>query len=189
MKINTSILVFLLIGLLVSPFIHSCSDKFELESAKLDTLEIHLDAAEKFLNIDVDLFSFRIEQIQDRLAFLEEHKTDTLSSEYKGNMTKYRGILNIYRKNTENYTTLRDQHETLSNDVLVLRSRLENKELSREEFKNQYFDKEAAIIEMREQAKDLTTSLYSVEPDYNRLTDFSLKEIAVIDSIAGLKKN
>ncbi|MBR9917107.1 hypothetical protein GYB29_05360 [bacterium] len=181
MKKLTQTLILLTALLSVSSITSSCNPKYELELSKLDTLELHLAAAEEYLKVDPELIAARIEEIEANIRTIRNKLNDTVDLEFGNNMSKYKTILKIYRKNQTAYAQWSKEHEELKTQVENLRKDLEAGKLSREEFKEYYFQEKEDIIALREGAKSVQKSLYEIEPDYMRLSEFAEETIAELE--------
>ncbi len=171
MKNFVSIFSLILFSIVISTNT-SCSDRYAIENAKLDTLELHLEAAEKFLNIDIALIKARVNEIEINRTFIRNEYKDTFSMELGSNLDRYKALMRIYESNIEQYNKWTSEYDELSEQVANLRKALKRDELEREQFKQYYYTEEKDIIALREGSKMLQKSMYEMEPEYNRLTAY-----------------
>lgn len=150
----------------------SCSDSHAIENAKLDTLEMHLAVAKENLNIDIKLIKERATEIEtNRNTFLINYK-DTFSSELGSQLDKYKAIMKIYNNVIKEYNKWSTEYDALSEQITNLRYSVNKGELNREEFKSFFYKEEADILALRDGSAGIKKTLYELEPEYIRLSEY-----------------
>lgn len=173
--------------LVISNLITGCGPKHSAENSVLDSLEIKLAESEKQLNLEIDLIRNRVTEIAMNRKFVMQNRKDTFTYELGLNLDRYKALMRIYEDNIKAYDHYSSELPELKKQVETLRNSLNRNELEKEEFKKYYRQEKTDITALLEGSQKVRSSLYEMEPEYIRLSEFFDKEIARIKEVNGVE--
>lgn len=173
-------LILLINILIISIITSSCGPTHKVETQKLDSLEMQLAQSEDNLNIEIELIQNRITEIALNRKYVMQNRKDTFTYELGVNLDRYKALMRIYQDNVDSYLHFNNELPALRKQVETLRNSLKRNEFSKEEFKKYYYQEAADIQALFEGSEKIKRSLYEMEPEYIRLSEYFDKEKASI---------
>lgn len=161
-----TITLFLIYGSLYT----GCNSVDEAYLTRVDSLDMMLEANEKYLLIDFKTISQRKDLIFTHMSLIERYYDHEMSEEFGNSMARYKGIYKQYNNFVKNYPTYSDELASLKHQAATLRESVQKKELTKDEFK-QYYQKEKTDIQNNLAASQvLSENIHGLEPDYQRIS-------------------
>lgn len=167
-------------SLLIS--VASCSGRYSEEIKYVEVLQEQLDSNQQNLNLDAPLFQLRAEHIESTLRTFANDYNQTMSKELGDNLSKYKNVQKIYKRNSNNYNLCLKEQEELSNQLDNLAKDVQSGKLSKEEFKTYYRTEKTDINELIRKSKEINKNLYEIESEYTRLTEYFEPLLAQLES-------
>lgn len=169
-QISTLFLVlFIFISALTAVFT-GCNQIDQRYFTMLDTLDNNLSQNRELLEIDYKTIENRKQMIEDHLRLVEMFITDTMSAEFGKQLSKYKGVRKVYQKFLNDYSHCYNELEVLEKQAVDLRQSVNEKQLSKEDFKVFYNKEKADGLANLMKSKKLIEPIHSVEPDYQRIS-------------------
>lgn len=137
---------------------------------RLDTLDNKLTETREFLSIDVATIHSRNELIFNHLSYVDQFYKGEMPEEFGNGLAKYKGIKKNYAHFLKEYEKQFNEMKSLEKQAADLRKAVENKELSKEKFKEYYATELHDVEANRRDAEILNKTIMSLEPDYQRLS-------------------
>lgn len=181
------------LGLSLNFTFQGCNSVEEGYTTRLDTLDQMLDETSALLQIDFSTIEERKNLIFDHLRYVDQFYDQEMSLEFANGLSKYKGIKKAYTHFTKEYHKIVDRTNVLKKQASDLRTSVEKKELTKEEFKKFYAQEKHNIMENKTDAEHLSSTVLSLEPEYQRISRMVYDELKRIaesnDTLSGYLKN
>ena len=168
LKCSLALTIFILIS--------GCSGKFKTEISLVEGLSDTLIANHTNLQMDIALFGERTQEISATLLNFKNFYPEKMELELGNTLTRYKSIGKIYKKQIKIYEHNVKEQEELQVQLDNLMNDLQNKNLSKEEFKKYFNEERADIRTLVSSSKLIKKTLYELEPEYLRLRKVLLEE-------------
>ncbi len=151
-------------------FSTGCNSIDERYYSRLDSLDVKLSQTYQFLQIDVSTIDERNNHIFDHLRYVDMFYVDQMTEEFGNHLAKYKGIKKTYSHFMKEYGKIFNEMKSLKIQAKNLRQAIDHQELTKEEFKVHYATESNDIEANRMAAEQLSASIHSLEPEYQRIS-------------------
>lgn len=163
----------------------SCNEAPSPELARIDSLENKLKLIAKNLNVDDELITARSAEMTENMTLIQLHYEEEFTQEMAQKMGRYKAINKVYTKYLSKQEALDKELDVLYNQLKGLRNSIEDKKISREQFKSYYAIEKDAADKLLEETSKFAKVLYEVELDYQRLAPYVDEIITNMDRSKG----
>lgn len=168
LKISTTLVV--AYSLLIT--LSSCGGKFSEEIKHVEELQAQLEANKENLNLDAPLFRLRAGHVETTLRTFRNDYKESMSKELGDNLSKYKNYKKIYMRSVRKHEESMKEQESLTQQLSNLLKSVRSGEISKDEFKVYYRTEKLDVDKLRQKSKEISKSLYEIEPEYIRLTAY-----------------
>ena len=163
---SKSILILSIFGLLT---LSNCRSLNNEKIKAIQELQDTLILNQENLSIDITLFKYRIEAIEQTIRNYRINYKGTINQDLGLQLSRFKVLKKIYSKQIGEYDFCYKEQKELTTQMRNLLSDVESNSLSKNEFK-QYFAKEKKdIYELVKRSERIKKSLYEIEPEYIKL--------------------
>jgi 23S rRNA A2030 N6-methylase RlmJ len=150
--------------------ISSCNSVDDRYFLMLDSLDYRISETYEILEVDPGTIESRNTLVQDHLRLIKMFLRDSITAEFGMQLTKYKGLGKVYKRFLSQYSDCKLELEMLDSQAADLRQAVYAKELTKEQFKVYYAKEKDDGINNYNRAQKLIKPIYSVEPDYQRIS-------------------
>ena len=158
---------------------HRKSPSMELDSISMpgdaamqEKLQAQLNANKVNLNLDAPLFKLRADHIETTLRVFRNDYKKMMSKELGDNLSKYKNYQKIYRRSIRKHEESMKEQKSLTEQLDNLHKGVIAGEITKEEFKVYYRTEKIDVEKQLQRSKEISKSLYEIEPEYTRLTTY-----------------
>jgi hypothetical protein len=150
----------------------SCGRIFSEEIKYVEKLQAQLNANKVNLNLDAPLFKLRADHIETTLRVFRNDYKKMMSKELGDNLSKYKNYQKIYRRSIRKHEESMKEQKSLTEQLDNLHKGVTAGEITKEEFKVYYRTEKIDVEKQLQRSKEISKSLYEIEPEYTRLTTY-----------------
>ncbi len=163
---SKSILILSIFGLLT---LSNCrlfnNEKIKAIQELQDTLILN----QENLSIDITLFKYRIEAIEQTIRNYRINYKGTINQDLGLQLSRFKVLKKIYSKQIGEYNFCSKEQKELTTQMRNLLSDVESNSLSKNEFKQYFAQEKKDIHELVTRSERIKKSLYEIEPEYIKL--------------------
>ncbi|MDG1045607.1 MAG: hypothetical protein P8P81_03265 [Bacteroidia bacterium] len=163
---SKSILILSIFGLLI---LSKCTT-FNNEKIKaIQQLQDTLILNQENLSIDIPLFKYRIEAIEQTLRNYRINYKEPMNQDLGLQLSRFKVLKKIYFKQMGEYDFCSKEQKDLTSQMKNLLSDVKSNRLSKNEFKQYFAQEKKDIFELVIRSEKIKKSLYEIEPEYIKL--------------------
>ena len=161
---NYYLSVFIILFLTIA----GCSD-LKIEEDKISELKLELLENKESLNIDVNLFNSRIDEMDEMLRKFRNHYKKEIDKELGDQLSKFKVIWKIYKRKIGEYGAQIKEQEALATQINNLETDTKNGSINKDEFKKFFKQENDDVQKLRIKSREINKTLYELEPEFTRL--------------------
>jgi len=163
---SKALIILSFIGLLTLSYCSSFSNqKLEIINELKDTLISN----QENLAIDIALFKYRIEEIEQTLRNYQNDYKDTINQDLGLKLSRYKVLKKIYNKQVNEYDFCTQEQKELVQQLENLYIDVKANRLNKDAFKGFFAKEKIDTYNLIERSKGIKKSLYEIEPEYIKL--------------------
>ena len=173
---SKSLIILSFLGLLT---LSNCSSLNNEKLKAVQELQDTLISNQDNLSIDIPLFKYRIEAIEQTLLNYRNNYKGTINQDLGLQLSRFKVLKKIYTKQMGKYDFCSKEQKELTTQLINLLSDVKSNKLSKDEFKQYFAQEKKDIHKLITKSSKIKKSLYEIEPEYIKLEKtFSFKSEA-----------
>tara|TARA_B100001093_G_scaffold422818_1_gene415529 strand:+ start:334 stop:885 length:552 start_codon:yes stop_codon:yes gene_type:complete len=121
------------------------------------------------LSIDIPLFKYRVDAIEQTLQNYRNNYKGTINQDLGLQLSRLKVLKKIYTKQMGEYNFCAKEQKELTTQLINLISDVKSKKLSKDEFKQYFAQEKKDVQKLVTKSNKINKLLYEVEPEYIKL--------------------